>query len=314
MQVCRLVLAVALLAGCASIELPSSSDTVETAPPDITATNAFYYYADVEAAWAFYRDILGFETVIDYGFAKILRVADSSYLTLVQASEGMHTADEPKTVTLTLVTDELSRWSEHLSGRSVPMRIPYGNAGSADTNSFVAVDPEGYFLKFVRFNPHPHHASFVAAFAAAPPLNSMVTQAAGRMSIRAASFSVYVTNLSEVRPFYEALFDIAPVGQISGIDAYRLSSSGFLQLVEGNDGLHQATERSGVTYSFFTSDVDAWYARAARWPGFELRTPGVLDEDGMVRVFVGYDPLGTFLEWDTFQDVPENASLLKYLP
>ena len=27
--------------------------------PDIIATNAFYYYHDVEAAWIFYRDTLG---------------------------------------------------------------------------------------------------------------------------------------------------------------------------------------------------------------------------------------------------------------
>ncbi|MGI9203543.1 MAG: hypothetical protein ACR2Q3_06015 [Woeseiaceae bacterium] len=314
MQHCRLLLAALLLVGCASLNSPSSSLAIDTAPPDITATNAFYYYADVEAAWVFYRDVLGLETVIDYGFAKILRVADSAYLTLVQASEGMHTADEPKTVTLNLVTDELSRWSEHLSSQSVPMRVAYGGNAARDTNSFVAVDPEGYFLKFVRFNPHPNHESFVAAFAAAPPLNSAVQHAAGRLSIRAAAFSIYVESLSGVRAFYQALFDVAPAGQISGVDVYQMSNSGFLLLVEGSDGLHQATARSGVTYSFFTSDVDAWYARAARWPGFELRTPEVLDEDGMVRVFVGYDPVGTFLEWDTFQDVPENARLFRYLP
>ena len=81
--------------------------------PDIIATNAFYYYHDVEAAWIFYRDTLGLETVVDYGFAKILRLAESSYLTVVKADEGMHSADEPKNVTLHLVTDELNRWHEY---------------------------------------------------------------------------------------------------------------------------------------------------------------------------------------------------------
>ena len=52
--------------------------------PDIIATNAFYYYHDVDAAWLFYRDTLGFETVVDYGFAKILRLAESH----VGGSEG----------------------------------------------------------------------------------------------------------------------------------------------------------------------------------------------------------------------------------
>ena len=56
--------------------------------PNIQATNAFYYYRDVNAAWAFYRDILGLETVVDYGFAKIMRVARNTYLTLVDAAQG----------------------------------------------------------------------------------------------------------------------------------------------------------------------------------------------------------------------------------
>ena len=77
-------------------------DVTESKRPDIIATNAFYYYNDVDAAWRFYQDTLGFETVVDYGFAKILRIAESSYLTVVKADEGMHSADEPKTVTLHL--------------------------------------------------------------------------------------------------------------------------------------------------------------------------------------------------------------------
>jgi hypothetical protein len=33
----------------------------------------------------------------------------------------------------------------------------------------------------------------------------------------------------------------------------------------------------------------------------------------LVRVFVGYDPSGIFLEWDTFLDLPGNEELIKYL-
>jgi hypothetical protein len=56
--------------------------------PTITATNAFYYYQDVDSAWDFYTTVLGFETVADYGFAKILRVAPTSYLTSWTRSGG----------------------------------------------------------------------------------------------------------------------------------------------------------------------------------------------------------------------------------
>ena len=77
-----------LFAGCAEEDAVLVSETETPARPDVIATNAFYYYNDVESAWSFYRDILGVETVVDYGFAKIVRMADSSYLTLVQASEA----------------------------------------------------------------------------------------------------------------------------------------------------------------------------------------------------------------------------------
>ena len=38
----------------------------------IIANNAFFYYADVEAADDFYTRVLGIRKVADYGFAKIL--------------------------------------------------------------------------------------------------------------------------------------------------------------------------------------------------------------------------------------------------
>ena len=57
--------------------------------------------------------------MVDYGFAKILRIAESSYLTVVKADEGMHSADEPKTVTMHLVTDELNRWYDHVVERGL---------------------------------------------------------------------------------------------------------------------------------------------------------------------------------------------------
>ena len=36
------------------------SESTRVLPSEIDALNAFYYYEDVDAAWAFYRDVLGF--------------------------------------------------------------------------------------------------------------------------------------------------------------------------------------------------------------------------------------------------------------
>jgi hypothetical protein len=46
-------------------------------------------------------------------------------------------------------------------------------------------------------------------------------------------------------------------------------------------------------------------------PDFELRTSEITDESERVLTFVGYDPEGYFLEWDTFLDLPANARLLE---
>ena len=65
-----------------------------------TASNVFFYYEDVEAATAFYRDVMGFRVAADYGFAKIMQVAPKSFITLVDHTKGMHSADEPKTTAI----------------------------------------------------------------------------------------------------------------------------------------------------------------------------------------------------------------------
>lgn len=286
--------AILLLAACGD-EISSSAGKAKV--PDITATNAFYYYADVERAWSFYRDTLGLETVVDYGFAKIMRLAESSYVTLVAAESGMHSVDEPKSVTLTLVTDHLDAWNARL--RSAGAGFLPGIPGRP-VDDFVVLDPEGYTLRFQRSGAFPENVGLTGAIAG--------------LSIRAAIYSIYLTDLDGSGTFYEGLLDIEPVLEADRGRLYPISESGFLELVDGGDELHEATAENGVTLSFFSTDVDAWFERAAAWPGFELRTPEVLNEGGLVRVFVGYGPEGYFLEWDTFLEVDENALLLRYLP
>jgi hypothetical protein len=94
---------------------------------------------------------------------------------------------------------------------------------------------------------------------------------------------------------------------------YPASSTGYLGFVDGDRGLHQATETKAVTVSFFTSDVDAWFRRLQAWGGMEFRTSEITGEGEFVRTFVGYDNEGYFLEWDTFLDVELNEGLLPLL-
>ena len=59
--------------------------------------------------------------------------------------------------------------------------------------------------------------------------------------------------------------------------------------------------------------VDACFEYMKVGAGFKLGSEEVGDESGHVRVFVGYDPEGYFLEWDTFLDVEGNEELLRQL-
>jgi predicted enzyme related to lactoylglutathione lyase len=281
--------------------------TAATAAPPVLGLNAFYYYRDVEAAWAFYSDVLGLETLADYGFAKILRVADASYLTLVDAEQGMHSADEPKSVTLAIVTEDVEGWWSHLSEQGLEMRSDFTYREGQAHDGFVAIDPEGYLLEIERFNPHDENVDLMPILDAVEPRMTTVG-----LSIQGTVFWLYYEELSPNQAFYERLLGVDLLVDQGWAKVYQASRTGFVGLVDGARGLHQATEEKGVTLSFFTSDVDGWFDRV-RTQGLDLRTREITDESGRVRVFVAYDREGYFLEWDTFLDVPDNQALLAAL-
>jgi len=307
--------ALLLLVGCGETggNTEATRQVRAEAVPDIQALNAFYYYEDVDRAWRFYTEVLGFETSADYGFAKILRVADDSYLTLVDAARGMHGPEEPKAVTLAVVTRQVEGWYDHLVDHGVPMRHELGKIDPDQPhNGFVAVDPEGYLLEFERFNSHEENDRLLPLLEEARPLTGRRSGAAADLEIQATVLWLYYESLAPVQSFYEDLLQVDLLVDQGWARVYRASPTGFLGLVDGEHGLHEATELAGVTVSFFTSDVSGWleHARALEMP---LRSEGLGDESGRVRTFVGYDPGGYFLEWDTFLEAPENATLLREL-
>lgn len=281
--------------------------------PGIQASNAFYYYRDVDTAWEFYRDVMGFETVVDYGFAKILRVAESSYLTLVDAEQGMHSADEPKSVTLALVTEQLEDWHTYLTTVGVPMRGELKVTEGSAHDGFVAIDPEGYLLEVERFNAHAENVALMPQLSGLTPIGPTQGGRPEHLRVQATVFWLYYRDVPRMQAFYEQVLGSPLVVDQGWAKVYRVAGSGYIGLVDGERGLHSATEDKGVTLSFFTDEVDEWFASHGEWDGFELRTPEITNESDRVRVFVGYDPENYFLEWDTFLDLPDNEVLLNYL-
>jgi catechol 2,3-dioxygenase-like lactoylglutathione lyase family enzyme len=281
---------------------------------DILATNAFFYYADVEAATRFYTDTLGIEIAADYGFAKILRVAEASYLTLVDAERGMHSADEPKTVAIALVTDELEQWYEYLRSTDVEFRNELSVEAGKPHDGFVVYDPEGYYLEFERFNDHEENRLFTPVLERARTFPTSVETGGGeRLGFKATVLWMYYRDLDRMQRFYEDVLGEEMIVDQGWTKIYPASSTGFLGLVDETRGMHSFTEDKGVTISLFTSNVDSWFGYMDGIDGFEFRTREMLNESDKVRVFVGYDPENYFVEWDTFVPAEGNEKLLEQL-
>jgi predicted enzyme related to lactoylglutathione lyase len=293
-------------------EEPESISEAGRVVPDILATNAFYYYEDVETAWTFYADVMGFETAADYGFAKIMRVAETSYLTLVDEARGMHSSDEPKSVTLALVTEQVELWYDYLQSEGVPMRSDFNYREAQPHDGFVAVDPEGYLIEVERFNEHAENVDLLPRMARSGALGPAAGRRPPELEVRATVLWLYYDDISGASAFYEELLGEELIVDQEWAKVYPASGTGYIGLVDGARGLHQTTEEKGVTVSFFTSEVEMWLDRA-RAQAIELRASGLTDESGRVRVFVGYDPEGYFLEWDTFLDVEGNERLFPLL-
>jgi len=287
----------------------------------LIANNAFFYYADLPRATRFYTEVLGLAVVADYGYATILRVAPTSFLTLVDADKGMHGADEPKTTALALVTDDLDAWDAHLTARGVPYKHPYRGAAAASAHDgFVVVDPGGYFLEFERFNPHPENARLMPLLAGLEPLPATPATVPGaapppsRLRVRATVLWLYYKDLAAARRFYEERLGFALVVDQGWAKVHRTSASGFLGLVDETRGMHRATVKKGVTASFLTTSLDRWYEHVKSRGLFELRSQAVHDdEEKRYRAFIGYDPEGYYLEFDAFLEHPRNEALLKAL-
>jgi len=160
--------------GCLAFVVAVVAAQAPPPPPDlppglsVQANIVFLYYKDIPRAQRFYEDVLGLRLTVDQGFAKIYQVSPTSFVGLVDESQGLHRASEQKPVTLSFVVDRVDDWHAWLQAKGVTIRHPVRDATRHPTRGFVALDPEGYFLEFEAFLEHPQNARIRAALAARP--------------------------------------------------------------------------------------------------------------------------------------------------
>ncbi len=278
----------------------------------VRASNLFLYYKDLEKASDFYSKTLGMQLVADYSMAKIFRMTSDSYLILVDAKKGMHTADEPKTVALALITDQLDEWYAYLKTTDVKIKYDYNLKPNRPHDGFVIYDTEGYLLEFERFNAHPENENFL------PQLDQLNTITAANLAnglgFKATVTWLYYKDMVAMENFYQEVMGLTRVADQGWAKIYKGSESGYVGLVDERRGMHSFTEKKAVNVSFIMNDLDGWFKYVKGNQSFTLREDSVsTGPESKYRAFVGYDPEGYYFEFDTFYKHTDNTLLKEYL-
>jgi len=119
--------------------------------PAIDGLITFLYYEDLEKVEEFYRDIMGFELVIDQGWAKIYKVAGRAHVGLVDGNAGYHKASPTKPVMITVVVHDVDQWYEHIRKLGVRTLTEPRDNEELGLRMFLLEDPEGYVIEIQKF-------------------------------------------------------------------------------------------------------------------------------------------------------------------
>jgi catechol 2,3-dioxygenase-like lactoylglutathione lyase family enzyme len=280
----------------------------------IRASNLFLYYRDLDRATTFYRETLGMELVADYQMARIFRMTEDSYLILVDATKGMHTADEPKSVAVALLTERLEEWQTYLATKGLKPRAPLVVRSGRPHDGFVIEDPEGYLLEFERFNAHPENENFVPLLEGTTTLRAPGSTLPPGLGLNATITWLYYKDLVAMQTFYEEVMGLRQVVDQGWAKVYQGSRTGYIGLVDERRGMNRWTATKAVNVSFIVDDIDGWFSYVKQRDAFPLRGTAVSDDEaGRYRAFVGYDPEGYFMEFDLFREHPLNRGLMPYL-
>ena len=120
--------------------------------PPIASGVPFFYYRDLPAAADWYEHKLGLERTTDGGWVAIFRLTPTSYIGLVNATDGTLHPAVKKGAMLSIETEALEAWYRRLKatdGIDMVSGIEDGAKGMID--KFIVRDPGGYLIEFFRW-------------------------------------------------------------------------------------------------------------------------------------------------------------------
>ena len=284
-------------------------------PRNIKANLLYLYYKDLAKVQKFYEETLGLKRVLDYGFVSIHQISQTSFVGLVDETRGSHKASEPKTVTLSFITEEVDGWYQYLREQGVGVHHPLGDASRHPTRGFVVYDPEGYFLEFETFLAHEQNSKLRTQLdqnKALHPEKGKNTTRPVELGIQGNVIWLYYKDLDVAQQFYTDVLDFKLLVDQGFAKVCGSSETGFIGLVDGSQGLHPFSKEKSVTVSFITDDVEDWFFHF-KSKGIELHTPSISVEQNAVEKFLVSDMGGYFIEFDRFLDHELNRDILSLL-
>ena len=116
----------------------------------------FFYYDDLARASDFYGEVMGFEKVIDVGFAQVFKAHGGVHVGLVDGSRGHLKASREKPVMLTFFSDDIDSWHDHLLEQGVEIEQPPKEAEYLEMRTMLFKDTEGYTLEILQWLTKPY--------------------------------------------------------------------------------------------------------------------------------------------------------------
>ena len=121
----------------------------------IDGSITFFYYDDLVEASRFYGETMGFEKVLDVGFAQLFKVYDNVHVGLVDGSRGSMRPAEQKSVMLSFFVDDVNEWYNMLINKGLDLSPPE-EPDYLKMKVLIFKDPEGYTLELLQWLKKPY--------------------------------------------------------------------------------------------------------------------------------------------------------------
>lgn len=194
-----------------------------------------WFYRDLAKAKDFYQTTLGLELVEETENTAKFRIAGDSFLTLQSLAGSGYSGNEPKSVALAFLTDQLENWYAHLQEQKVTIKYPLKQNPGGPHDGFVAVDPEGYLLEFETFFQHPENEVLIPELS---DLQAKSTRHGEKLQFTGSVVWLYYKDMLSAELFVEESLGLTKSADQGWAKVYKLSQNGYLGLVDGLRGMN----------------------------------------------------------------------------